>query len=454
VSLSTLLPTLNGKFSGTTVTPGHADYDAFREIAIGGIEPKPGAILRPKTAADVAAAVSFARDNQLGLAIRSGGHSGAGHSTVADGVVIDLRDMKKLEIDEAAKTAWAEAGLTAGEVSAAVTAKGLAVGFGDAPTVGIGGITTGGGIGYLSRKYGLTIDSVLAVELVTADGKVQTVDATHDPDLFWAARGGGGNFGVVTRFKFRLNPLPAFTGGMLVLPATSETVEGFLLAAKAAPRELSTIANIMPAPPMPFLPAEWVGKPIIMGMMAYAGDDAAAQEVLKPFRALAAPLADFVKPGSYMQMFPPEQPGYKPIVAYRNLYLSVRTGIGKTVIDQLGAGDGMRVIQIRVLGGAIGDVAADATAYAHRQHEAMAQVVTFVDDETQRGKKQQWVDGFAAALNPDAGSAAYVNFLADEGPERVRAAYPKATYDRLARIKKAVDPDNLFRRNQNIPPAA
>lgn len=453
-SLSNLLPTLNGKFSGATVTPADADYDAFREIAIGGIDPRPGAILRPRTAADVAAAVAFARDNKLELAVRSGGHSGAGHSTTAGGVVIDLRDMKKLEIDEAAKTAWAETGLTAGEVSAAVTAKGLAIGFGDAATVGIGGITTGGGVGYLSRKYGLTIDSLLAAEIVTADGKVQTVDATNNPDLFWAVRGGGGNFGVVTRFKFKLNPLPAFTGGMLTLPATPETVEGFVMAAKAAPRELGTIANIMPAPPMPFLAAEWVGKPVILAMMAFAGDDAAAQEALKPFRALATPLADFVKPGPYMQMFPPEQPGYKPVAAYRNLYLSIRPGIGKTVIDQLNAGEGMRVAQIRVLGGAIADVAGDATAYAHRPHEAMAQVVTFVEDEKLRDKKQKWVDGFAAALNPSGSGAAYVNFIADEGEARVRAAYPGATWDRLRQVKKAVDPANLFRRNQNIPPAA
>lgn len=435
------------------VTAAGADYDTMREVAVGGIDCRPGVILRPRTAADVAAAIAFVRDNGLDFAVRSGGHSAAAHSTTDSGVVIDLRDMKALEIDEAARTVWADTGLTAGEVSAAVTAKGLALGFGDAASVGVGGITTGGGIGYLSRKFGLTIDSVLAAEVVTADGAVVMADAQNHPDLFWAVRGGGGNYGVVTRFRFRLNPLPAFTGGMLVLPATAETIDGFLAAARSAPRELTTIANVMPAPPMPFLPAEWHGRLIIMGMMAFAGGDAAGAEALRPFRALAQPLADFVKPGPYMQMFPPEQPGYKPVVAYRNIYFGAEMGTGATVVEALEAAGGMRVIQIRVLGGAIGDVADDATAYAHRAHEVMAQIVAFVDDETQRPARQRWVDDFSTALRP-VSNAAYVNFLAGEGEARVRAAYPGATWNRLQAIKRRLDPHNLFRRNQNVPPAA
>jgi FAD/FMN-containing dehydrogenase len=441
-------------FKGRVVQPADVDFDKLREVALGGIDKRPGLILRPKTTDDVVAAVNYARDGGRELAVRSGGHSGAGHSTTEGGLVIDLRDLKRLDIDVGAKTAWAETGLTAGEVSQAVTEKGLAIGFGDAATVGIGGIVTGGGVGYLSRKHGLTIDSVLAAEVVTADGKVHTVDANHEPDLFWAIRGGGGNFGIVTRFKFKLNPLPAFTGGMMALPATAETIDGFVKAAKEAPVELSTIANIMPAPPMPFLPKEWVGKLIILAMLAYSGDDAAAQDALKPFRALAKPLADFVKPGPYMQMFPPEDPNYKPIATYRNAYLSIRPGIGKTVIDQINAIQGMRVIQIRVLGGAIDKVANDATAYGHRNHEAMAQIVSFYDGTpADKAEKQKWIDGFAAALDTVDG-AAYVNFVGDEGAARVRDAYPKATYERLRKIKKQYDPNNLFRLNQNIPPAS
>ena len=222
--------------------------------------------------------------------------------------MIDLRDMKGLEIDTEARTAWAETGLTAGEYSIAANEKGLATGFGDTGSVGIGGLTTGGGIGYLVRKHGLTIDALLAAEIVTADGQIRTVDETNDPDLFWAIRGGGGNVGVATRFKFRLVPIDEFTGGMLVLPATAETVEGFIRAADEAPEELSTIANIMNAPPMPFLPEERRRQLVILGMMAYAGPAEDAERALAPFRALAEPIADMVKPSPYPEMYPPEDP--------------------------------------------------------------------------------------------------------------------------------------------------
>jgi FAD/FMN-containing dehydrogenase len=453
-TLNTPPADFTARFGGNIVGPDHADYDQLRAVALGGIDKRPAIILRPRTAADVALAVDLARNSGAPLAVRSGGHSGAGHSTNDGGIVIDMRDMKKLDIDENAGTVWAETGLTAGEVSEAVTAKGLAVGFGDAATVGIGGITIGGGVGYLSRKYGLTVDSLLAAEIVTADGKVQTVDESNNPDLFWAVRGGGGNFGVVTRFKFKLNPLTAFTGGMMVLPATAETIDGFLAAAHAAPRELGTIANVMPAPPMPFLKREDHGKPVILAMLAYAGEEKAAAAALKPFRDLAPPLTDFVKPGPYMQMFPPEDPSYKPVVVMKNTYLSkLEPGIGRTVMDQLGETQGMRAVQFRVLGGAIADVPAEATAYAHRSYPAMAHVVAFVEGEADRPRKKAWVEDFAEALKPVPG-AAYVNFLADEGAERVGAAYPKATFERLQKIKAKVDPKNLFRLNQNVPPAA
>jgi FAD/FMN-containing dehydrogenase len=451
--LADLLPAFYGSFGGRVVEPGDADYDKFRDVVMGGVDPRPGVILRPRSAVDVAKAIALAAKAGVALSVRSGGHSGAAHGTNDGGIVIDVRDLNSLKIDEAERTAWAGTGLTAGEVSAAVTAKGLAVGFGDAATVGIGGITTGGGVGYLSRKHGLTVDSVLAAEVVTADGTVQTVDANTNPDLFWAIRGGGGNFGVVTKFKFQLHPLHSFTGGILVLPATAETIDGFLAAAHAAPRELGTIMNVMPAPPMPFLKPEVVGTPIIFAMLAFAGEDSAAEAALKPFRMLATPLADFIKPGPYMQMFPPEEAGYKPVVTMKNAYLSgIEPGIGAIVLDQLSKAEGMRVVQLRVLGGAIADVPADATAYAHRSYPAMAHMVAFVEDEADRAKKQAWVEGFADALHTVPG-AAYVNFVGDEGAERVRAAYPKATFERLQRIKSRLDPNNLFRLNQNIPPA-
>ena len=440
--------------AGRVITATDSDYDKTRTVMYGGPEKRPGAIVRVASAADISAALSFARDNSLELAIRSGGHSSAGHSTTEDGMVIDVRDLDEIDIDSTNRTVWVGAGVTAIELIEALAPHSLVVGFGDAGTVGVSGITLGGGVGYLARKYGLSIDSLLAVELVTADGKLLLADDTNHPELFWALRGGGGNFGVVTRLKFKLNPLPAFTGGMLLLPATAETIAGFVAAATAAPEELSTIANVMPAPPMPFLPAEAVGKMVIIGMLAYAGEPEAAEKALAPFRALAKPLADFVKPGPYASMFPPEDPDYHPTAASVNLLVN---RIGKpeaeTIVGYLEESDAsLRVCQIRVLGGALGRVQPTATAYAHRKSPIMLNLAAFYEGEADKVAKQAWVADFHKALN-QGDDGAYVNFVGDEGPARARAAYPGETWDRLRQVKRAYDPENLFRLNQNIPPA-
>ncbi|HHY49877.1 MAG TPA: FAD-linked oxidase, partial [Alphaproteobacteria bacterium] len=223
----------------------------------------------------------------------------------------------------------------------------------------------------------------------------------------------------------------------------------------AAPDELSTIANVMPAPPMPFLPPEQHGTPIILGMLAFAGPDEAAAAALKPFRALATPLADMVKPGPYMQMFPPEPEGYRPTAVARTMLLNeVDTAAAATILDFLARLEApMQVCQLRVLGGAIARVPVEATAYAHRPSPIMANLAAFYAGPGDRPEKARWVEQFATALFQGE-TGAYVNFVGDEGEQRVRAAYPGRTWDRLARIKAAVDPENLFRRNQNIPPAA
>jgi FAD/FMN-containing dehydrogenase len=444
---------LRADFGANAILPEDAAYDAARTVFVGGIDKRPAAIVRARNAEDVARVVTFARDRAIELAVRSGGHSGAGHGTSEGGIVLDLRDMNRIEIDPTARTAWAETGATAGAFTKAAVQHGLVVGFGDAGSVGVGGITLGGGVGYLVRKHGLTVDSLLAAEVVTADGRIVHADSDNEPDLFWAIRGGGGNFGVVTRVKFRMHALPAFTGGMLILPATPETVAGFVAAAQSAPEELSTIANVMPAPPMPFLPAEAHGQMIVMAMMAFAGPDDEAEAALRPFRALAAPLADMVKPSSYAEMFPPEE-DYHPVVAINTMYMN-RFGAkdGETVVDRLTNSTApMRVAQIRVLGGAAARVADDATAYAHRRSAIMVNLVAFHGGGEDRAVQEAWVTEFAGALRQeDAG--AYVNFLAEATPERVRAAYPGATWDRLRQIKRRYDPANLFRLNQNIPPA-
>ena len=215
------------------------------------------------------------------------------------------------------RTAWAETGLTAGEYTTAAGAYGLATGFGDTGSVGIGGITLGGGVGYLVRKHGLTIDDLLAAEIVTADGQLLRVDAETHPDLFWAIRGGGGNFGVATRFQFRLHEVDTIVGGILILPATPDIIASFIAEAEAAPEELSTIANIMPAPPMPFVPAEHHGQLIIMALICYAGAIEAGERAIAPFRALATPIADMVRPMRYPEIYPPEQEDYHPVASRR-----------------------------------------------------------------------------------------------------------------------------------------
>ena len=449
------IPELRATAGGRVITPDDSDYDSARAVKAGTVDRRPAAIVRVANADDVAHVVNLARDAGVELAVRSGGHSAAGYSTTDGGIVIDLRDMKKLQIDVATSSAWAETGLTAGEVTTALAPHGLAIGFGDTGSVGIGGITLGGGVGYLVRKHGMTIDSLLAAEIVTADGALLRVDADSHPDLFWAIRGGGGNFGVATRFRYRLHELDQVVGGMLILPATAETVAGFIAAAEAAPEELSTIANVMNCPPMPFVPEEHHGSLVIMGMLAYAGPTADGERALAPFRALATPLADMCKPIPYPEMYPPEDPDYHPTAAAVTMLMDhVDRDAADTIMQYLEASDAsLRVAQLRVLGGAMARVPADATAYAHRASRIMVNVAAFYEGPDDRVVREKWVADFAAALH-QGDDGAYVNFLGDEGAERVRAAYPAETWDRLLAVKAHYDPNNVFRLNQNVAASA
>jgi hypothetical protein len=259
----------------------------------------------------------------------------------------------------------------------------------------------------------------------------------------------------VTRFKLRLHELDGVVGGMLILPATAKTVAGFIAAAEAAPEELSTIGNVMPCPPMPFVPEEHHGKVVILGMLAYEGGADDGERALAPFRALAEPLADMVKPIPYPEMFPPDDPDYHPTAVARTMFIDhVDAPTAETIMSFLTSSDAsMRVAQLRVLGGAAARVPAHATAYAHRASRIMVNLAAFYEGEEDKVRRQTWVDEFASAIDQgDRGE--YVNFVGDEGEAGVRAAYPGATWDRLAAIKAAYDPENLFRRNQNVPPAA
>lgn len=433
------------------ITPKDADYDKARTVMPGGVNRHPAVIIKAANANEIAKVISLAKETGLELAVRSGGHSA--YSVTEGGIVLDLSLMKNIEIDANEKTAWAETGLTAIEYTSATTMHGLATGFGDTGSVGIGGITLGGGVGYLVRKHGLTIDNVLAAEIVTADGNILQIDETHHPDLFWAIRGGGGNFGVVTKFKFQLHDVSQAYGGILCLPATAETIASFLREAASAPEALSTIANVMPAPPMPFLAEEHHGKMIIFAMMCYAGDASEGEKAIQSFRNIAPPLADMLHPMSYTELFPPDDADYHPLAAGRTMFLDdVDETVAQTILNHLNKATGMMsVAQLRVLGGAMARVPEDATAYAHRQSKIMANLAVLYQDINDKPIHEKWVDEFQNAIQ-QSDKGAYVNFINTVGEDELNAAYPSATLERLRQVKAKYDPENLFRMNQNIKP--
>ena len=445
---------LRGDVSGRVIAPGDGAYDAARTVFYGGIDRRPLAIVRAADAGDVSRVVTLAAEADLELAVRSGGHSLAGHGVSDGGIVVDLSEMTALHIDPKGRTAWAQAGLTAGEYTAAAQAHGLATGFGDTGSVGIGGITLGGGIGFLSRKHGLTIDSLLAADMVTADGEARRVDAENHPDLFWAIRGGGGNFGVVTRFHYRLHEVGTVVGGVLILPATPETILSFIESAEAAPEELTTIANVMPAPPMPFLPENLVGRLVIFGMMVHVGSVEAGERAVAPFRELAEPIADMLRPMRYPEIFMEEEGAeeFHPLAVARTMLVDdLDRAAAETIVGELEASTAaMSVTQIRVLGGAIARVPVEATAFAHRRRRIMVNVAALYEKSGAAGEHEAWADRLTAAIRRES-RGAYTGFLGDEGEDRVREAYPQPTWDRLVAVKRRYDPNNLFRLNQNIP---
>jgi FAD/FMN-containing dehydrogenase len=442
---------LASALKGRVVMPGDADYDVVRTVVPGNFDRRPAAVIRVANAADIAAVINFARATDLELAVRGGGHSG--FSSTDTGLVLDLRELNEIHIDTEAQTVWAGGGLKAGDVTLAVEKHGLMIGFGDTATVGIGGLTSGGGIGYLVRKHGLTIDNVLAAEIVTADGDIVIADENNHPDLFWAVRGGGGNFGVITRWKYKLHPLPEFTGGPLVLPATAEVVAGFVALAEAAPEALSAIASVMPAPPLPFLPEELYGQPIFLCMMAYAGDAASAEQALAPFRALATPHADLVGPAPYSSMYMPEDPNERPAFSVRSRLID-HFGVAEAqqLIDFIEACEApFRLGEIRVFGGAFSRVPANATAFAHRSSKIMVSFIALSENAETAAHHDVWAEQAIAALRQGE-DRVYVNFITTDAKERIRAAYPAATLERLRRIKLQYDPENLFKLNKNILP--
>jgi FAD/FMN-containing dehydrogenase len=448
------ISSLRANLNGTVIAPDDPGYDDARRVFFTGFDRRPAAIVRVADASDVSRTVNLARETGAELAVRSGGHSRAGFGTSEGGIVLDLSEMNAVEIDPEGRTAWAQTGITAGDYTKAAGKHGLATGLGDTASVGVGGITLGGGIGFLVRKHGLTIDDVLGAEVVTADGELLEVDQDTHPELFWALRGGGGNFGVATRLRFRLHEIDEVVGGMLMLPASAEVIVGLVAAAEAAPEELSVIANVMKAPPLPFLRAEQHGKPVVMARMVYAGDAGAGERAIAPIRALATPLADMVRPIRYPEIYEGPEGRRPAIDAGTNVLVDgLPPGAGETILEHLKTSTAqIPIAQLRVLGGAMARVPDDATAFGYRGARLMVNV-TAMDDSPEEGPQHKaWASGLATALS-DGTAAAYVGFLGDEGEQGARRAYPPATLDRLAQVKRQYDPHDLFRLNENIRPA-
>ncbi|MFI2102330.1 FAD-binding oxidoreductase [Isoptericola sp. NPDC019693] len=432
-------------------------YGAALAIEQGGVERRPAAVVRPAGTDAVARAVRYARDAGAEVSVRSGGHSVFGLGAGDGALTLDLRGLDSIELDVDGRTAWAGGGITAGAYSRAVGEHGLATPFGDTGSVGVGGITLGGGIGLLSRSLGMTVDSLLGAEVVTADGEVVRTDADHEPDLFWALRGGGGNFGVVTRFRFALHEVSQVVGGVLLMPGTPEAVAGVVAAADAAPPELTMVVMVMPAPPMPMIPAEWHGRLVVMANACWSGPVEQADAALAPLRDVAGraggALLDGLRTAPYPTLLEGGPQG-GPVVATGRPFLAdgLDGDAAAHLVEQLEGSDAlMRAVQLRVLGGAVADVPTDATAYAHRSARVVGNVAAVARDAATAAGYTPWVDSLADRLRGSAGT--YANFCLDGGIDVARAAYPGATWDRLRDVKRRYDPQNVFRGNVNVPPA-
>ena len=450
------LEALRAQLDGQLITSTDAAYDDARKVVYITVDRRPLAIVRAATAQDVARAVTYAREHALPLAVRSGGHSLAHHSVINDALVIDLSGMKRVEINPEARIARVQAGTTSGDLAGPAAAYGLALSTGDTHSVGMGGLTTGGGIGFMGRQHGLAIDNLLAAQVVTAAGEIVTASADEHPDLFWAIRGGGGNFGVVTEFTFRLQPVGQILGGVLLLPATHQVLRGYLDYVTAAPDELTTIANLMHAPPAPYVPQERVGEPVLAIYVCWTGSMAEGERALAPLRALATPVADAVEPMPYPAIY--QFTAHQAAPHGGSVRMMFADALSDAALDAAlaalhGATSPYSIIQFRGLGGAMARVDASATAFAHRdQPYFVAVIAIWLDAAEDATKHGAWTHALWDAIRHEA-SGVYVNFLENEGASRIQDAYPTATLARLREIKRRYDPHNLFRFNQNIRPA-
>jgi FAD/FMN-containing dehydrogenase len=445
---------------GELIGPGDGGYDAARRVHNGMIDRYPRLIARCRDVADVIASVNFGRDNDLTIAVRSGGHSAPGYGTVDDGLVIDLSPMKGIHVDPPARTVRVETGCTWGDVDHATHAFGLATPSGFVSTTGVGGLTLGGGIGHLSRRYGLTIDSILSADVVLADGSVVTASPDEHADLFWAIRGGGGNFGIVTSFLFRLHPVSTVYAGPMIWPLdkAAELLRWYRDFLPKAPEDLGGFFAFLNVPPGPPFPEDLWTQTVVAIVWCYTGPLDDASERFAAIRSMmGGPLVDLVGPipfPAFQALFDPLLPA--GIQSYwRADFVKELTdeAIDRHVEHGTKLPTLLSTMHIYPMDGAVRRVGRNETAFSYRDTGWLETIVGFDMDPANADLIRNWTVAYWDAIHPLSEAGAYVNFMMDEGPDRVRATY-RDNYDRLVGIKNRYDPANLFRVNQNIVPTA
>ena len=445
---------------GQLVRPADSAYDEARAIWNGVHDGHPAVIARCTSAADVQHAIGFARSEGLDVAVRGGGHSIPGFSTCDGGIVIDLSPMKDVTVDSQGRTAIAEGGVLWAEFDAATQEHGLAVTGGLVSTTGVAGFTLGGGIGWLMRKHGLACDNLRSAQIVTADGQIVTASAAQNSELFWGLRGGGGNFGVVTAFEFDLHPVgPTVTAGPVFYPGerAEEILRFYRDFVRDVPDELTTLANLLTAPPAPFLPEEWHGKKLIALIGCYAGDVEEGAKAMQPLRELGDPVADLVGPMPYVQMqglidalWPHGTKAYMKAGYLRGLddeAIEVAARFHREATSPASE------IHIHHFGGAVAGVPDDETAYGERGAPFVLNALAVSHEPGSLDPHVEWAQRLYAEMEPSLTGGAYINFLSAEGEERVKSAYGAEKYARLQALKDRYDPTNLFHLNQNVAPS-
>lgn len=449
---------LAGRVKGQVVVPEDPAFEELRKVWNGMVDRRPAVIVRCTSAEDVVPALAFARREGIEISVRGGGHHIAGNSVAEGGLVIDFSGMREVRVDAQQRKAWAEPGATLADFDAAVQKYGLAAPVGINSTTGISGLTLGGGFGWLSRKYGLTIDTLVSADVVTADGQVLHASASEHPDLFWALRGGGGNFGVVTQYEFSLQPVgPEIFAGLIVYPfeQAKQVLTQYRDFVGGAPEELTVWIVLRQAPPLPFLPPEVHGSMVVVVAVAYCGDLARAEELVAPLKSFGSPHGTHLGVIPYVDW----QKAFDPLLApgARNYWKSHNfTALSDEALDtKIEHAAKLPSPQCEIfighLAGAPNRVSPTATAYVQRDARFVMNVHARWDDPGQDAECIEWARDLFQASAPYASGGAYVNFMTEDEGERVAAAYGE-NYERLREIKRRYDPQNVFHMNQNIKP--